>query len=168
MKKEIERNGWYTLEAFFEENLGWSDGEKGEKNKREKVRVANPNRHGIARWDRKRMKWEWELLRKLTELCVLYSERFVLTLFLSVLWVNLVIYVDVAYVDNMWQILAIEWVPRRGRLSLVLCGIVLLGVSVTVGIVHVNGTRDIYGIAIGLLCLHFWEVFELFNTMMIW
>jgi hypothetical protein len=35
----------YTVEAFFEENLSGSDREKGEKNEREKVRVANPNRH---------------------------------------------------------------------------------------------------------------------------
>lgn len=86
------------------------------------------------RWDRKRN--EWELLANLTELLVLY--RLLLALFLSVHWVNLEIYVNVAYVDARWRLLTNIWTPRRWWLSLIICGVLLLVITATVGVVHAS------------------------------
>lgn len=58
-KNKIDIYIIYTFEALFEEDLRGSDREQREKKEKgEKIRVANPNRHGFLKLERDREKRE--------------------------------------------------------------------------------------------------------------
>lgn len=53
-RREETKEGFYTIETLFEEDIGGSDGQEREKKERAEVRASHPKRHRQRRNDRAR------------------------------------------------------------------------------------------------------------------